>query len=268
MRTNLASVVWIAMLHSAAPAAWADAIHTGWYLERTAVERGATFDLEFWVTEPGLAFNAFDVTFEFDPAILEFVPASPIGLQLGSYMASACGNTFHLFAAGGDSLVVSLALLCSGVSRSGPGQIYRLRFRARDSLAVTRVGVRRLEFYSAGVFARPALHHDAVIRVDGPVLGVPADPVAGARLVAEPNPSRGVVRLGWPGVTPPVGARARILDVHGRVVRELDARTAASGSPYAWDGRDAGGRLAPPGLYWAVAHAAGRRASVRIIRVH
>jgi 3',5'-cyclic AMP phosphodiesterase CpdA len=62
--------------------------------------------------------------------------------------------------------------------------------------------------------------------------------------------------------------RATIADVHGRVVRVLADRQMAAG-PHGlrWDGRDAGGRPAASGLYFAVVDAGGMVARARIVRL-
>lgn len=55
-----------------------------------------------------------------------------------------------------------------------------------------------------------------------------------------------------------------------RPLRLLAALTAARGGTHAavWDGRDARGRLAPPGVYFAVLEQDGERRVRRFVRVH
>lgn len=88
-----------------------------------------------------------------------------------------------------------------------------------------------------------------------------------ALLPPDPNPARGAVRLRWmlPREAP---VTLRILDVSGRVVRTLLRDTpSAVGGDAAWDGRDAGGRPVPAGVYWAQLSGAGETAARRIVRV-
>src|SRR5512143_2432122 len=75
------------------------------------VTPGSEFDLEIRVTSAGSSFNGFDAVVGYDPAALTFLPASPLSLQQGCLMtgecSAACGNTFHQFSSGGDSLRVN-----------------------------------------------------------------------------------------------------------------------------------------------------------------
>ncbi|MEZ4654455.1 MAG: FlgD immunoglobulin-like domain containing protein [Candidatus Eisenbacteria bacterium] len=69
--------------------------------------------------------------------------------------------------------------------------------------------------------------------------------VHGQDATAWPNPFQSTVRLRLPnGTQTPV----RILDVTGRVVREL--ATPVEGASWSWDGRDASGREVPAGIYF------------------
>ncbi len=81
-----------------------------------------------------------------------------------------------------------------------------------------------------------------------------------------PNPFRGrtALTLGW-GPAPPTDAadlRLAILDVSGRVIRELPVRDVdATGGRFEWDGRDRRGVAAPAGIYWARLRAPGLESS-------
>jgi hypothetical protein len=86
---------------------------------------------------------------------------------------------------------------------------------------------------------------------------------------AAPNPSApgtGPVRLTLTvGTSAP--ATVALYDVSGRLVRRLHAGPLDGGvHAFAWDGRDEGGRAAPPGLYFARAQAGGRVAVARLVR--
>jgi photosystem II stability/assembly factor-like uncharacterized protein len=84
----------------------------------------------------------------------------------------------------------------------------------------------------------------------------------------EPNPFTGVVRLAT--VTPASGLDdIAIFDVSGRVVRVLTGLSlAGAGREIVWDGRDAFGRPAAPGMYYVRASCSGRTAqkSIALIR--
>ncbi|MEZ4651880.1 MAG: FlgD immunoglobulin-like domain containing protein [Candidatus Eisenbacteria bacterium] len=61
-----------------------------------------------------------------------------------------------------------------------------------------------------------------------------------------PNPSRGTVSLRLRDDAAG-DARATILDVRGRMVRDIGA---ARGGEFVWDGRDGDGRRVPGGIYF------------------
>ncbi len=96
------------------------------------------------------------------------------------------------------------------------------------------------------------------------VSGVPDVGPARPRVLAAPNPSRGRVEIRIPRAPAGQAARAEIYDVTGRRIREIDG--IASG--LVWDGRDAEGRPAPAGTYFArVRTASGAEASARMVLI-
>jgi choice-of-anchor B domain-containing protein len=100
---------------------------------------------------------------------------------------------------------------------------------------------------------------------------VSSPPPAGAARLAFrapwPNPARGAVRLMLD--VPAAGqASVDVLDLAGRRVQTLHrGATAAGPLALAWDGRDASGREAPAGLYFARATAGAERALTRFVRI-
>jgi hypothetical protein len=228
------------------------------------VSPGAEFDVEIDVTAAGAAFNAFKTAVTFDPAALTFLPTSPTSLQQGCLMtgacSAACGNTFHQFAALADSVTIYNSLLCDAISLTGPGQIYKLHFRASNTQQVTYVRFRRTPiFYNAGLYVTPVSAADCVVGI-GTLLGVDPEQAGGAglRLRAEPNPSFGAVLL-----TVEADAageqRLEVLDVQGRLVRRLSSGWFDRGiRQVKWDGRDASGARAPAGVYLINLHAGPR----------
>jgi hypothetical protein len=101
------------------------------------------------------------------------------------------------------------------------------------------------------------------------LVGTPA-PVLPARLALaapQPNPSRGATTLHF---SLPRDGRTQLvlLDLAGRRTRVLiDAALAAGAHEVEWDGRDASGTLAAPGLYWARLECEGERVTRRLVRV-
>lgn len=230
----------------------------------TSVAAGDTVQVGLCIAEAGAAFNAYAAVVDYDTTALVFLPTSPTSLQEGALMKGACGSTFHVFKAAADSLSVSHALMCAGVSVSGPGELYHLRFRARDFTGVTWIHIRRIEFYDAGPPVEPAASADAWVLIGG-TLDVPAvaAPGPGPGLGVRPNPCRAgavfLLRSDRAG-----GQRLEVFDIAGRSLRVLARGDFPAGErQVAWDGADATGRRLPPGVYPVVFTAAGRRACAR-----
>lgn len=229
---------------------------------------GAEFTLELWLTSPGDSIDGFDATLEYDPAVLTFLQTSPLSLQEGTAMKSspACGTTAHYFTTSDDSLVISDVLLCGGTGIRGPGQLYKVRFRASTSPQWTWLRIRHVQFYRRGLFVGPAHAEDGAVAI-----GMPVDvPVAGAtppatRVRVAPNPCRTqaaiVVETAAAGPQ-----QVLVCDVQGRAVRHLERGVVAAGTRrIAWDGRDdAGARLAP-GVYRVLVSAPGATVGARMV---
>ncbi|MBM3288064.1 MAG: hypothetical protein FJY88_12040 [Candidatus Eisenbacteria bacterium] len=102
-----------------------------------------------------------------------------------------------------------------------------------------------------------------------PSSGIAGSPIVRSRLRLEayPNPAFGEVtlRLSMPD---PGSTRVSIHDVSGRLVRNLYEGCRAPGAlDLVWDGRDASGHTAAPGMYLAWVLAGGRIRSTRIVIV-
>lgn len=246
---RLVSIVAIAALPALAGVAAAQGVQVGWVPAVQSVTPGDSFELEVRVTEAGASFNAFDLVVGFDPAALTFVPAIPSSLQEGSYMTTACGDTYHLFSVAADTLKITDVLLCGGVSLTGPGQIYRLKFRAAAIPQVTQVQVRLARFFDAGVRVNPVGTGDATIAIGIPLGATPLAPPSRLALRGSPNPFRGRLQL---SIEAPVAGeqRVEVTDVLGRRVRQLERGEFPAGArQLSWDGLDDQGRALPPGLY-------------------
>jgi len=228
----------------------------------------AEFDVELNVTQAGLAFNAFEATISYDPAALTFMPSAPTSLQQGCLMtgtcSAACGNTFHHFTAAGDSLVISDVLLCDQFSLTGPGQIYKLHFKAAGTAQTTHVRFRRASFYNAGLFVNPVTTADASIGI-GTTVGVGDGRASHAlSLRAEPNPASGPISFAIEADAPAV-QRLVVLDLSGRVVRRLSEGWQTSGGHrIAWDGTDGAGARVPAGVYLVTLQAGTRVVHTRV----
>jgi hypothetical protein len=231
------------------------------------VTPGAEFELVLQCTEAGDLFNAFKAIVSWDPGALTFIRLSPLSLQEGSYMKlpPACGNTFHVFGQGASTDTISDALMCNDTFLTGPGPLYRLRFRASDTPQVTTVQFLSLQFYKAGMYVNPVHASGAVIGIGLPAaVGVGDAALPRLALSAAPNPGRGALRLTL-GADRAGMQRLTVRDVQGRRVRRLAEGWSTAGSHVvAWDGRnDAGGRL-PAGIYLVTLEVAGRVTSQRV----
>lgn len=239
-----------------------------------SVSPGAEFDLDLLITAAGSAFNGFDATITYDPTVLTFMPASPISSQQGCLMtggcSGACGSTYHTFSGGStDSLNIVDVLLCDQVSITGPGQLYRLHFKASSIPQSTFVRFRHAGFYNAGLVVSPVVTSDADIGI-GVLAGVDDRPRPGAALTlhSSPEPAHGPVTLSISAA----GSGAQTVEIHdvtGRLVRRLTGGWQPAGTRLlTWDGRDDGGAPLPSGVYLATARAAGlvARAHVTLLR--
>jgi FlgD Ig-like domain len=240
-------------------------VHVGILPATQNVALNAEFDVEINVTQAGSAFNAFETTISYDPAALTFMPAAPTSLQQGCLMtgtcSAACGNTFHHFTAAGDSLIISDVLLCDQVALTGPGQVYKLHFKAAGTAQTTNVHFRRASFYNAGLFVNPVTTADATIGI-GTTVGVGDGRMThGLSLRAEPNPASGPVSFAIESDAAAV-QRIVVFDLSGRVVRQLaEGWQASGGHRVAWDGTDGAGARVPAGVYLVTL-----RAGARVIR--
>jgi dipeptidyl aminopeptidase/acylaminoacyl peptidase len=94
-------------------------------------------------------------------------------------------------------------------------------------------------------------------------------PIAPAqvRLLASPNPFRDATTIRFLGVEG--GGVLRILDVGGRLVREIAAPAASTNAPptFVWDGRDASGLPVARGTYFLTAESGSHRVSGQLVRM-
>jgi hypothetical protein len=160
-----------------------------------SVSPGQAFTVDLVVRDAGPAFNAFDLTLRFDPARLTNTPLSPLTAQRGPLMTSACttNSPFHLFTPAADSLVCTMVILCSGVSVTGPGTLYRVQFTAAGADGWTTLTFGPgTTFYNGGPRVDTLVKQPIVIRIGNPELLDAGAPPAHAALAeldpVSPNP--------------------------------------------------------------------------------
>jgi hypothetical protein len=270
-RTAITRTAAAGLLALAAAVAWAPAAHAGLSVAMMpaaqSVAPGATFDVTFQVSS-GATFNAFTFRVGYDPAALTPVTISPSSGALGSLVTSACGTRFTDYYGGGGLDSADVSLLCPGVSMTGPGTVYRMRFTASPTAQVTTLRfLPGTKFVDAGVQVLGLTTHDAAIGIGTSVTldAGDAPPPAPLALSVAPNPAHGDVAFAF-GAPLAAPAMLRVSDVQGRTVRTL---AVSAGARFAhWDGRVETGESASPGLYLVELRRGPRRdfARVAIVR--
>jgi len=248
---RIAGALFAAALLAVPTFVHAQGVYVALTTESQLVDPGAVFDVAITITQEGLAFNGFDAVVAYDPAALTLLTLSPISLQEGDLMTSACSSRFHLFRTGADTDTITDVLLCNGVSVTGPGDIYRLRFRASDTPQVTHIQfLEGLQFYNEGLYVNPAIPTDLDIGIGTGLVGVGGKPQpARLDLRVTPNPASGgtsfTIEASRPGAQ-----ELAVFDLKGRLVRQFQSTTTTAGTRIVhWDGRDALGRALAPGIY-------------------
>ncbi len=262
VRTALLSVLALLLLTPAA----LSGVTVALLPSTQTVAPGAEFDLYLTVTQSGSAFNAFDAVVGHNPAALVLVPLSPLTLQEGSLMKTACSNTFHQFRQGAGVDTITDVLLCNGISVTGPGQIYRLHFQASTTPQVTTVQLLPgLYFYSAGVYVNPVTSSNATVTIGGSVdVGDPSR-AQGLRLRAAPNPARAGATITFE-TNRADRQELQVLDALGRVVRHLESDFFEPGiRSIFWDGCSDAGKRLPAGVYCVRTTSQTASAQARIV---
>ena len=226
---------------------------------------GLEFDLDIVINEEADTFSNFQVIFQFDPTVIEFVEAFE-----GSIYAETGLNTwFHVEEESTGTWEVFEVLFPGSSFVVAPGALAHLRFRALAD------GVTPVEFLSVVVtdIARnpivPLIWTNGVVFVDE-ATGTDQSPMAGWFLgEPAPNPSRGATRVLC--LRPPGAgtgeSRLSVYDTRGRLVSAL-SRAPGAADPYVeWDGRDRWGRTVPSGLYFFLLETPETRLTRKVYRL-
>ena len=234
----------------------------------SVVQPGDEFELHLEVTAPGAELNGYDAIIGYDPNALTFLQQAPLSLQEGAYMKTACGLTFHLFSAAGDSLSISHSLLCGNppVFLTGPGVLYKLRFRAALEMQITHVEIRFVQFYRAGVFVDLTSATDAVIGIGTPTTDTSPPPLSAQMQVwASPNPFNPRTTLHLHSAVSGQ-QNLSIWDSRGRLVRRFATGHFAAGRRQVlWDGRSDRDETLASGVYFVMLESGGKTAATRVV---
>lgn len=224
--------------------------------DHAAVQPGDTVVVDLVVTAQGPAFNAFDARVTFDPRKLEFLGESDLRDQVGSLLKAACPQTFHLFEVAPDSafLTINFSFLCPGTSVTGPGTIYRLRFRCGPDDADTIISLAQdppqaTRFFLDGSVAGPVQVQPVSIRIGEGASSSPGPPSVPLRMGAAPNPFNPRTRITF-ALEEGRPFQLGIYSLDGGLIRSMTGTGIPGGTvTVLWDGRDEAGRPVPSGGY-------------------
>jgi len=235
-------------------------VHVAIEPRERVVAPDTTFVVSIVVTREGASFNAFDLHVGYDPDALTLVPQTPAAEQEGAYFVAGCSNRFHRFHPGAGRDTITDVLLCAGKSLTGPGEIYRLTFRASRTSQVTAIRLLPgVQFYDAGLFVNPDSTEDARIGIGVPLADVAARPLNLTASRAAPRRIRFTIASHRSGTY-----ELDVRSAAGRTVRRFsDIKLEPGETVLEWDGRDDRGHVVASGRYVAVARKGTHAAHVR-----
>jgi hypothetical protein len=248
----------------ASPAA-AAGVHVRLQTPDTTLEPDEEFEVQLYVFEADASFNAFDASIRFDPTRVSYVTSSN---QPGELMTDACPLNFHIFVPAPDSLRITLVMLCAGASVTGPGEIYRVRFRAGTTPGMTTLAIGpSTQFFNAGFFVNPLEKQDLDICISTCATDVDGGDRALPRFgMAAPRPAP------WSGAGPatfdfdlPAAGKVELTlhDLGGRVVARRSAWFQAGRHSIALDRPEVSA-----GVYYARMHSIHGSVSRPIVLIH
>ncbi len=203
-------------------------------VERTALEAG---EVEIALRLEGNASEVKGIStlIEFDSNEVEFV-----GARLSDEMLSPIGRTFFWHGGNESSVQVDMAVLGTGVTLGGSGDVAILTFRVlADEYA--------LDFVSADL--RGADNEDLYADLEEHE-AKPGVPMAFRLVGNTPNPFNPMTKIAF-AVPHEAQVSVRVYDVTGRLVRTLVDGTVEPGvHEVAWDGRSDHGESVGSGVYF------------------
>lgn len=227
--------------------------------ELSTIDVSDTAFVRFEVDATAQEFNGYEITIQYDPDIVDFLPP----VIEGQLMIEACGNPRWAILTGqtDSTLTYSHVIFCPGLALYGPGvlSIYRFVGLANGVSPITIISDPDDCFYYAGytinpnhpTFPRQVIFHNAEIQV-----GVQAGLDSGAAPPLEfrleqnvPNPFSTATTLGF--VLAAAGRVAlEIFDVAGRRVWADTAEFPPGAHRINWRGTTADATALPSGIYF------------------
>lgn len=218
---------------------------------------GDTAFVRFEVDQTAHDFNTYEITIEYDPEIVDFLPP----VIEGQLMLGACGNTFKHLAQTDSTLTYTHAILCAGVALDGPGvlSIYPFRGIALGTSPITITSDPDHSFLNEGLYINPnhptyprqVIFHNAEINVL-PTAGMDSGEVPPLEFRLEqnvPNPFSIATAVGFElGAAGPVALE--VFDVAGRRVWADYAEFAPGHHQVTWRGTRLDATALPNGIYF------------------
>lgn len=228
---------------------------TALHLEPALIETapGEEFDVFVEIPAVGDPINGYDAVIGFDSDRLELMLPVPASAGEGALFTTACPQRFLSVGVAPDSVSTSIAhvILCAGTSVTGPGTLYRLRFRARGLTGSTDLELLDgTAAYEAGSYVTPLSTSGATVVIGGPTAAPPA-PRGVLDFHATPNPFNPRTELVLES-TEVQQIRIELFTLAGRSVATLYDGLVGEG-PFrtVFDGRDRSGRRLSSGSYLA-----------------
>ncbi len=151
------------------------------------------------------------------------------------------------------------------VAFAARGESIQVTFDSSDSNPAWSPDGTRIAFNSS----RSGTANIWVVALETAGIGSVTVPPASLKLAVSPNPFSDATAIRFSEMAGI--ASLRVIDIAGRVVRELGLPSGGSAGgegTAVWDGRDDRGRAVPRGVYYFMLEAGNSRASARVIRLH
>ncbi len=163
-------------------------------------------------------------------------------------MTSACGATFHWFTSGTTEVGMVHSILCTGMSLTGPGELYILHFRATGAAQTTPFSITMVDFANAGDPVTPVIVTNTSIVIT-PASDTQTPPHAQMALHIAPNPFNPstVIEVDAENAGP---QSVEVYTATGRLVEVLENGYFPAGSRrIVWNGRREDGTRLASGVY-------------------
>ncbi|MGH2361010.1 MAG: hypothetical protein ACRDGM_10800 [bacterium] len=233
-------LIYVLLMCLIAMPAWADGVHLSIEPRSFRVEPGQQFDIEVHVPIAGLQFNGVGAVIGYDPQAIEWVPM-PRDFQELPWLPGICGFTFYHVYQDDSPPTTPLTgavsiLMCNQRLETGPGSLFRFRFRALNVVTATQLTLLRPNICCDGSNQLGTAFYDGSqpgVRI-GPLhlydasVGIGMDPGATAAVEGTATSYLRAVSTGSRVVFSAMSegsGRITIHDISGRLVKVLSGGT-------------------------------------------